>query len=131
MHGTLSSPTVTQEQLKVIRERLVQIHSKVVHMDVEFELWNVVYKEVRERIGAAPGIAERHTYMKNVYRKTRSECSICYNTHTHYQTVTTNCGHMFGYRCFFGWIESGVSDYNSCPMCRTQVHTVSTPWPKR
>jgi len=55
--------------------------------------------------------------------KPGAECAICMDTIDPASHVTTNCGHTFCKDCIRVWLESNMT----CPNCRTQVHTLSTP----
>ena len=52
-----------------------------------------------------------------------NDCSVCYETLTIGNSVSTPCNHLFCSKCFFKWLKES----NTCPLCRNK-YTEYTAW---
>lgn len=50
------------------------------------------------------------------------ECNICYEKIGNINCSTTECGHMFCFRC----IATAMCNSNKCPCCRSELYEAST-----
>jgi len=48
------------------------------------------------------------------------ECAICFEVHTKGQSITLECGHIFGQACIERWIDTKTSN-KKCPKCRQET----------
>lgn len=55
------------------------------------------------------------------------ECPVCYNDFTEQKQVAFNCNHTFCIDCIEKFLRSHTEkDCVNCPMCRTEIETIST-----
>jgi len=56
--------------------------------------------------------------------KCQCECCICYTSLNNYNSLTTNCKHLFCIECFKQYISEKDMQILSCPMCRQQIKEI-------
>jgi hypothetical protein len=61
--------------------------------------------------------AEAIAVARNAMEPCDEECSICLVLHTRGESVTLECGHIFGQSCIDGWINA-INSNKKCPVCR-------------
>ena len=54
------------------------------------------------------------------------ECSICYCEMENTKCILSNCGHLNCVDCVVKMLQLQCNDMYNCPMCRTQVKTLTT-----
>lgn len=59
------------------------------------------------------------------YIRIGDECCICYDPmYFKSNTVLTNCGHGFHYKCLLNYFYKNYNNYSICPLCRQKVGNI-------
>lgn len=93
------------------------------------ELIRFLMQLMEERRGDRYRFQNNITYLKSVYVEPTTneplECSICYEDIEIAKTVRLNCNHEFCGECITTHIKKTPSAEVKCPMCRSNINTVS------
>ena len=67
----------------------------------------------------------KETLKTKHYIKIGEECSICYEPmYFKSNTVLTECGHAFHYKCLMTYYDKNYNNYCICPYCRQDVGNI-------
>ena len=124
MHDVICSDTVTMEQLESVAKRLFAISGNIQGKEIEQEVWHLTCTELQQRIRTVEsGINILQTNWRYISsnKMYETECGICNEFHRYFQTVVTDCGHVFCEPCFFSENEKSL-----CSVCGNTVRSVTS-----
>ena len=63
-----------------------------------------------------PKIKTKRSYLCERSGNASIECAICLDSHSKFESIKTECGHLFGKECYTQWMKSKGN--KTCPSCR-------------
>ena len=128
--------TTDIEKKKLLRIKMDKISSKMAETKkrnklLEFELdliddyvdfYHKGYNKYNDKFENFPYLTDENSNVKTITKAKVSQlekeiCCICLDCHKTRDIVTTQCGHIFGKKCFERIIDD-KGDNTSCPYCR-------------
>jgi hypothetical protein len=97
---------------------------------------NIEVPIVPVRVNVIPpaGIAIRQPLSREIFdSRSEYECGICLEAHLNGYTVTCECNHRFGKKCFNSWTKTCARSKKAttCPTCRQPVKKMHVPFMKK
>ena len=94
---------------------------------------NIEVPIVPVRVNVIPpaGIAIRQPLSREIFdSRSEYECGICLEAHLNGYTVTCECNHRFGKKCFNSWTKTcaRAKKATTCPTCRQPVKKMRVPF---
>ncbi|CAE7186983.1 hypothetical protein PTNB85_07352 [Pyrenophora teres f. teres] len=84
-----------------------------------------------ELAGELPGVREISVPAAEVSETAVEQCSICLLDPGSAAVLTKSCSHAFCDECLETWIHAGQENSHRCPMCRTELFSMSSYQPKQ
>ena len=89
---------------------------------------------VRVNVIPPAGIAIRQPMSREIFdSRSEYDCGICLEAHLNGYTVTCECNHRFGKKCFDSWSKTCARSKKAttCPTCRQPVKKMRVPFMKK